>query len=233
MDVVEFRLGHGGEGFREGFPGVAQQGEMVVAVIGGIEKVGLMGEPVSGQKIHDPDVVAGETGQNLFFRIEELHAGPVVRQAETDESVMDKAMEIRLDYVEEFLRRQVRGVVHGRNRILAVILFVLLEILIEFKNEKGFLRKTGGEGAKDISHSGGIGQRGETVGIGAVLQKGKGITFPKAVLPGTQFALPQANAEGVLEGFVDQGQVPLDPAAQEATSSGPQRQRYEGTSICR
>ncbi len=199
MNVVKVPLAHGGKRLRQGAPRVTKQGEVVVSEIGREKNLRVVPQAVAGQQVRDPNMVAGEAGQNLLLRVEKLEPGTIVGQAETDETVMDEARKVRLESSEELFLGQIGRIVNGRQRLF--LAFQRRRVFIKFQDQKSFCRQAGSEGAKNCGDLFRAGQGGEAKGVGSILEGGEAIPLTDRLAAMAQFTWPKADAQGVIGYF--------------------------------
>ncbi len=190
---VELRAAHPGKLLRQAVTVVTEQREVVMAEVGMEGHLSGMLDPEAVQLIHGADMVVGEAGENLLFRIEDFRAGAVVGQAEADETVMDQTVDVGLERREQLVDRQVRRVEDIRDRRFPLADRLLVAVVLE--DQEGFIDPLAAELVKKLRYFRRCRGNGEPVGIGRVFQQREGIAFPERFFQPAQFPVPEFNAE--------------------------------------
>ena len=120
-------------------------------------------------------MVIAEAGKQFLLGVEQFLAGPVVGKAETDEAVVQQAIPVRLEGVENLADRQVGGVMHGRWRDLLVVAARFAGV--EFEDEERLAGERPGEGGKDPADALPPGQHRKVIGVGGVLEEREGVAL--------------------------------------------------------
>jgi hypothetical protein len=201
---VEFGVREFSQTGRQCPPGRGGQGQVVVGEFVGIDQSRVKGDVVAGHHVHDLDMVTGEAGQHLVFRIEKLHAVAVVGHPEADKAVVDQARQKGFDILQKFLGLQIGGIEGGRlPGVLAGV------ALVAFEDEEDLLGDEAAEVTEQAGNAGGTGHGAEEETAVGVLQGGKGIPCPKFFPAAKTERRLQDEAGGAVEEGCGQRWTPL------------------------
>jgi hypothetical protein len=179
---------------------MAQQGEMIVAEVGGEREMFLVLQPVAGKKMGEAQVIVGKTGNDLLFRAEHFDAGAVAGEAETDEAVMNQAGKIGENNFDDLPGREIVGIVDVRQGLVRVANRFFT--IIEFKDEKGFIRDEPGEILEKIGKFSRSQHGGQAKSVRRIFQSFEKIAFFEQGAAQSLGIRPGAQAERKVEGTV-------------------------------